>query len=206
MFARSLGIWGLLVTSLCAAIHASGQEIKPAVSELFRKEIAPGQNIVVTREPFDAKRLGALDTNLSKQDASTACIRVESHVGNATPVFLGSAIQADYPDFRVGFRVLDVIPGNNELVLACAMRDLVGLWRIRFDLHWLRPDGWTWISLTPSRSAVAWPIKPDEVVTVAMTPLPDGRWTLTITDKSREPGPKRYQQVDEQWKFKPVTD
>jgi len=193
--------FALAACSLASSGVAQTSGSQPTTEELFKKEIAPHQWVIVTREPFDVRSLGDLGAALSQQKAGVACVRVKLQVNDAVPVLLGATIQDDFPDFRHGFYVLDVFRGNNELIVGCAIRDKVALWRIRLDLQYHLPDGWTWVGSPVPYEAII-PFARDKV-TIDMVQLVDGRWSLTLTDK-RPPHPVtgHYEQAEQQWMFK----
>ena len=171
---------------LCIAAISLGQEPKPIVEEVFRKEISPGQSILVTREPFDIGSLGILDAGMARKGATVASIRVELRKASGTGVLIGSAVESDFADSPNGLNVVDAFPGRDELVLVCTIGDRIGLWRIVLDLHSQVPDGWTWLR-SPVRYAVRIPFGRDKL-SVALVPLPESsqakpRWSLTITDR-----------------------
>jgi hypothetical protein len=201
-------LFGLSSAASCGQTSnasSDAQGSKHEVQQLFSKEISAGQRIIVTREPFATTQLGSLGTTLIRQGAASASIRAELHTAGGITVLLGSAIESDFPDFRTGLNVIDVFVGTDELVVACSVSDLIGLWRISLDLHRHLPDGWAWVG-SPVEYAAIIPFARDTVA-VKMSP-PEGpthhEWSLTVIDK-RPPQPVTilFEQVKDAWRFVP---
>ncbi|HZL37136.1 MAG TPA: hypothetical protein VFC78_17585 [Tepidisphaeraceae bacterium] len=198
-----LGVALGVATSWAQRARPSATAPRTTVEELFSKEISPGQRIVVTRQSFDAKSLGKLGAIMATRGSAVGCIRVELRVGEEPTVLLGSMIESDMPHFPLGLTVIDVFHGDEDVVVACTMEDLVGLWRISTDLQTRLPAGWTW--LRPGQYAAALPLGRDKV-SVEMTPIrverePE-RWSLKITDKRGvRPETIRLEQANNAWSF-----
>ena len=203
----------MLCVAACraAATDPAGQEplastTRPA-EELFSKQIAPGQRIVVTREPFPIARLGQLLKPTAVEGTTVASLHVELQTGDQLPVLIASAIESDFPDFRKGFSVIDVFVGREELVIAASLSDQICLWRIALDVHRHLPDGWTWVNSSVPYAAII-PFK-RETVSIEMTPIEQGprdqKWSLTVVDKRP---PKhvtlRFEQTAGAWGFRPL--
>lgn len=149
----------LYVTFFLALVSSCVLGAEPQAEDvIFRKEIAPGTLILVTRLPFDGTLLESIDPSLIKDRGRPFTISVELQRGGKQAL-LGSSVLVEFDDFRSGFQVLDIACADNDIVIACSVYDMVGLWRIPSTIGLVpKPGGWALV--VPSRFAARAPLKP----------------------------------------------
>lgn len=202
-----LGILPAILGGAPARSSADQQvdDARNAAKQVFKKEIAPGETVIVTRELFAPARLGILGSKITAQHENAACVRVWIKTAKAPPALIASQVESSFSDFSTGINVLDAFVGDEDLVLAGTMDDMVFLWRISVDVHRDRPNGMALVR--PGMYAVRSPLR--ATVSVKMTPTDhphgDETWALTVVDK-RGPKPRTYEyaQAEHGWEFKLV--
>ena len=179
-----------------------GQSTRPGMEEIFSKELSAGHRLVVTREPIDIATLRGIPGSPWETATTAASIRVLMRAGGEPDLLLAAAVQADYPDFRKGFFVLDAFAGRGDIVLSCAVANLIGLWRIPLDVHQHIPTGWAFINPMWEYAAM-YPIKKGEY-SVSMSIDNDGQWSLLLSAPGRRADQMRYRQEPNAWQFQRI--
>lgn len=195
----------VILLAFCSAAGGDDKiQVNPAAeSELFRKGLGDGREIVVVRGPYrdPADVRGLLPAEHLADASKVFAVRFEAHTKAGTPLVLWAGIRCELTRREAkGFDVLDVMAEPGQVVAAVAEFGGVWLWRLQLatgsvSMTMLRGGEW-------SAAAAVQPIDRRDVrVTLKRSPT-SHRLIAEVTDL-RPPDriTVAFEQAGQSWDF-----